>query len=307
MTPPQNEDQSQAGATPATAVKRVALDDAVGSALASIRSAGTPDPDVLLFAATGASGLVDALEGGVKLDLRDVNGTPNAFRDGTLYAGRIGTTAVWIMEDAPQTTAGDAAWTRAFPIWLAAAAGAQFVLHTSAGTALKGSAEGASLELAPESIVRVTDHINLSGTTPLLGVGNSRLGPLFPDQTRVHDKTLGALAQRIAGEGDSKLFEAVAACTLGPALSTPAELQSYHHAGAGLAVQRLADPLIAAAHAGLRALALTAVTDVAGETLAMASIVQRAARVAPSLDSLVTRIVEEAGPFVAARREEAPA
>ena len=296
MTPPPNQvPDSTAGA----AAARTSLDDSVGLALTSIRSAGTPDPDVLLFTATGSSGIVDALSDGVKLALEDVDGVPAAFRAGTLFAGRMGTTSVWIVEDAPQGAPGEPEWARAFPIWLAAAAGAQFVLHTSAGTALA--------ELAAESLVRVTDHINLSGTTPLLGLGKSRLGPLFPDQTRVHDGELGALAQRIAGDAGSELFETVAACTLGPALSTPAELTSYGHAGAGLAVQRLADPLIAAAHAGLGALALTAVTDVAGETLSMADIVQRAARVAPGLNALVIRIAEEAGPLVAARREEAPA
>lgn len=283
--------------------EQVSLDNSVGLALASIRSAGAPEPDVLLFAATGAGGLVEAIRDGVKLDLSDVEGTPAAYDQGVLFAGRVGTTCVWIIEDAPEAVPNDVAWTRAFPIWLAAAAGAQFVIHTSAGTALKGTEPG----LAAETLVRATDHINLSGITPLLGLGSSRLGPLFPDQTRVHDRELGALAKRLADESDTPLLEAVVACTLGPALSTPAEFLSYAHAGAGLAVQRLADPLIAAAHAGLGALALTAVTDVAGETLSMADMVQRAARVAPSLDALVVRIVEEAGPLVAARREETPA
>jgi purine nucleoside phosphorylase len=287
------------------------LDESIGKALASIRSAGTPDPDVLLFTSTGARGLVSALEDGVKLDLADVEGTPGTFRTGSLFAGRMGTTAVWIVEDAPRRGEAHAPWTRAFPIWIAASAGAQFVIHTSAGTALRADprtgTQDDALNLEAESLVRVTDHINLSGITPLLGVGNSRLGPLFPDQTRVHDRALGELAERIASEEGTGLARAVAACTLGPALSTPAELQSYALAGAGVAVQRLADPLIAAAHAGLGVIALTAVTDVAGENLAMASIVQRAARVAPGLDALSVRIAREAGPLVATRREEAPA
>ena len=74
-----------------------------------------------------------------------------------------------------------------------------------------------------------------------------------------------------------------------------------------MAVQRLADPLIAAAHAGLGVVALTAVTETAGESLTMESIVQRTARLAPLLDSLTTRIAREAAPLVATRREEAPA
>ncbi len=291
-------------ATPREECAAPSLDEAVTQALKNIRSAGTPDPDVLLFAATGTAGLIEGLDSGVKLDLGDVEGTPPAFRACELYAGSMGASQVWILEDAPHPDAGDAPWTRAFPIWLAAAAGAAFVIHTSAGTALGSKAASA---FAPESVVRASDHINLSGTTPLLGLGHSRFGPLFPDQTRVHDDGLAQLAHQVAAELKLELHEAVAACTIGPALATPAELRSYELAGATLAVQRLADPLIAAAHAGLGALSLTAVTDQAGEEIGIADMVVRASRVAPSLDRLVTRIAHEIGPLVAARREETPA
>ncbi|MGK0483086.1 MAG: hypothetical protein ACJAQ3_003068, partial [Planctomycetota bacterium] len=87
----------------------------------------------------------------------------------------------------------------------------------------------------------------------------------------------------------------------------PAELESYRKAGAGIAVQRLCDPLIAAAHAGLGALALTAITDLSGEQPSIADMVLRASRVAPKLDLLVTRIARDAASLVASRREESPA
>ncbi|QDV07463.1 Purine nucleoside phosphorylase 1 [Planctomycetes bacterium Poly30] len=277
------------------------MDEAVTQALGAVRSAGTPDPDLLLFPATGTTGLIEALESGVKLEFADVAGAPDAYRDLALYAGSLGSSSVWIIEDAPNGRAGDAAWTRAFPVWLAAAAGARFLIHTSAGTALDEEVT------RPESIVRATDHINLSGTTPLLGLGKSRFGPLFPDQTRVHDEKLAELARSVAQSEGIELQAAVVACTIGPALSTPAEMGSYRLAGAGIAVQRLSDPLIASAHAGLGVLSLTAITDLASEQLGIADMVLRASRVAPSLDRLVTRIAAEAGALVAVRREETPA
>ncbi|MFT5732755.1 MAG: purine nucleoside phosphorylase [Planctomycetota bacterium] len=283
------------------------MDESVTAALSSIRSAGTPDPDLLIFAATGTAGLLPGLEGGVRLELKDAEGTPPAFQDLSLHAGTIGATSVWICEDAPNPAAGGPSWTRAFPVWLAAAAGAKFLIHTSAGTGLDGEGAAEAPALTPESIVRVTDHINLSGTTPLLGLGKSRLGPLFPDQTRLHDVALAALASAVAEAEEITLLSSIAACTIGPALSTPAELESYRKAGAGIAVQRLCDPLIAAAHAGLGALALTAITDLSGEQPSIADMVLRASRVAPKLDLLVTRIARDAASLVASRREESPA
>ena len=118
---------------------------------------------------------------------------------------------------------------------------------------------------------------------------------------------LAELAGTVAKAEGIPLHGSIAACTIGPALSTPAELESYRMTGAGIAVQRLGDPLIAAAHAGLGALALTAITDMAAEKPAIADMVLRASRVAPKLDLLVTRIASEAGALVAARREESPA
>ena len=72
-------------------------------------------------------------------------------------------------------------------------AGAKALLHSSAGTDLDGGSPGARPVLA-----RVVDHITLSGRTPLTGLGPSRLGPLFPDQTRVHDPGLGAVPEQLA-------------------------------------------------------------------------------------------------------------
>jgi purine-nucleoside phosphorylase len=174
------------------------------------------------------------------------------------------------------------------------------MVHASAGTAL--TADG---PLGVGDVVRATDHINLSGTSPLTGLGESRLGPLFPDQTRVHDAELGRLADEAARAGDVTLGTAVVACTVGPALSTPAEHAWFAGAGADVAVQRLAGPLVAAAHAGVATVAFVAVADVAGERgVDVAELVARAARTAPTLDGLVLRTIERLAPLARERAEE---
>ncbi|MEM8713649.1 MAG: hypothetical protein AAGG01_22125 [Planctomycetota bacterium] len=283
------------------------LDASVSAALSAVRSAGTPSPDVLVFAATGLGGLLEQLEAGVKLDLDDVDGTPATYQGAALYAGTLsspdveGDGAAWLIEDAPHLDRQGAAWSRAFPVWLAAAAGASFLIHLSAGSTLDPEAHTLG------SIVRSTDHINLSGTTPLLGLGKSRFGPLFPDQTRLHDAHLGDAAARL-GEGlDIPLTAGIAACATGPALPTPAELRSYRLAGASVAVQRLSDPLIAAAHAGLGAIALTAITSGSTGPTTISDLVLRSSEIAPSLDALVAGLVAASAPLAQARREEATA
>lgn len=276
-----------------------ALESAVQGALEAC--AGVPIPDVLVAPATGAARIAERLSRADEIPLSELDGVPLPWFGATLWIGAAGETSVWLVDDAPVTGDAEADWMRAFPIWWAAAAGAKILLHTSAGTDLrdKDDRPGDDFEL-----VRIVDHINLSGTTPLTGLGQSRFGPLFPDQTRLHDPELASIADACAESSGRTLGHAIAACTLGPALSTPAELRWYRVAGADVAVQRLADPLIAAAHAGLATLALCAVTNRADERAEVGMLVERAARAAPRLDDLVLASASRLGAIVRSRKEE---
>jgi purine-nucleoside phosphorylase len=280
------------------------LDDSIFPSVAALDEEGIAQPDALLFLGTGLGAhLPPALANLKRFELGELEGTPEAWREEILHTGRLGRTSVWILEDAPGGLEfGEGAatpWEAAWPIWLASAAGAMVLVHTSAGSAL--DVAGAP---TPRSLAVVTDHLNLSGATPLQGLGETRLGPLFPDQTRVHDRHLRALVQRAARDRGIPLTEAIAACTVGPALSTPAELRWLATTGAHVAVQRLADPLLAAAHASLATVALVGVTDRGDERLSMEDLVRRADAVAPALEDLVLAIGPDLAPVAARLRDE---
>ncbi|MEM6569092.1 MAG: hypothetical protein AAF957_11805 [Planctomycetota bacterium] len=277
------------------------LDGAVHAAADALAGAGIGAPDALLLLATGTRGVGSLLRSRIEVPLHDVPSAPRRWHDVPLLAGELDGSAVWLVEDAPAQDDAAPAWTRAFPVWLAAAAGTPILVHTSAGTALRQDDRD---PLGVGTVVRIQDHLNLSGTTPLRGLGESRLGPLFPDQTRLHDAALARIAGDAARETGTELASGVAACAIGPALATPAELAWFARAGADVAVQRLAGPLIAAAHAGLRTLALTAVTDVAGESIEVHELVDRASRTAPALDGLVVAIASRLGAHARALAEE---
>jgi purine nucleoside phosphorylase len=106
----------------------------------------------------------------------------------------------------------------------------------------------------------------------------------------LHDRHLRADAlaacQRLGLAG----VEAVFAATCGPALETPAEQRWMRSAGADVSVQDLAGPLLAAAHAGLGALAIGAVVARAGERADIAHVAASAQRMAPALDDLLVSV-----------------
>jgi purine-nucleoside phosphorylase len=271
------------------------LDAAVEAACKELEKRAALAPEVLLFLATGAGLLPAKLANPTRVALGKLPGVPEVWHAGVLHAGMLGTAHAWIIEDAPGPASegalerlGDPPWVAAFPIWLAAACGASVLVHTSAGTALDAPGAG-----VPGTLAVVRDHLNLSGATPLLGLGESKLGPLFPDQTRLHHDGLRKAALRQGKRLGIQIASQIAACTLGPALETPAERSYFARAGAQIAVQSLATPLIAGAHAGLGILALVALTDAGDPAGDVGSIVARAELLSPALDDLIVALSKD--------------
>lgn len=281
------------------------LDASVDATNEALREAGVPSPELLLLLGTGVGTLPGSLASCGRTALEDLPGVPAIWSDTTLVHGGLGDAAVWLLEDAPgglefgEGGPPSPPWERGWPVWLAAAAGAPVAVFTAAGGSL-------SDELPAGTLAVLRDHLNVSGQTPLLGLGETRLGPLFPDQSLVHHEGLRQTALELAAERGIALAEAVAACVAGPALTTPAERRWYATTGADLFVQGLAGPLLACAHAGLTALTLIAITEADDQPLRMSDLVARSEACAPALEDLVlalrrdlaraaTELAEEAG------------
>ncbi len=269
-----------------------ALDASVDKALNSLRAREVPDPQALFLLGTGAATLATRLTGLVRVPFTKVEGAPDAWRETTIYAGRLGGLSLWLVDDAPgaaeeggHEAPGEPAWARGFPVWLAAAAGASVMVHASAGFGLPGEAA-----IAPGTLALVRDHINVSGRTPLLAMGASDLGPLFPDTSQLHSVGLRAAALEIARRLGVPAVEATVACVAGPCLETAAERTFWARAGADVAVQELHNPLIAAAHAGFAALAIVCVTDAGEGATDVRGIVTRADALAAALEDLLVAL-----------------
>ncbi len=275
------------------------LDAAVFPASSVLSDRGLAQPAALILSATGLGLLPARLESRAQLALGELPGVPAQWSAAVLHAGTLNGLAVWLLEDEPQL-GGDPqapAWARAYPVWLAAAAGASALVYSCAACAL-GPSELGTLALA-------RDHVNLSGGTPLQGLGVSRLGPLFPDTTRLHDAHLRQDALRACRKLGLVGSEAVFACTSAPALETPAEQRWFREAGADVSVQGLAAPLLAAAHAGLGVLAIGLVVAQSGARLDIARIAAAARALAPALDDLLWELARAAQARARAELEKA--
>ena len=288
---------------------RPGLDDTVRTVRAGLKDHHVPPPDVLYLMATGVGLLPDHLRSSIELPLSDVAGMPAPWSSRVLHAGTLGECRVWMLEDAaddPLDLEPHEGWVRGLPLWLAAASGAVLCMHTAAGSALcdEGSPPRPLVPVGGFAILR--DHINWSGRTPLLGLGGSTLGPLFPDQTRLHHLGLRhAALERAEGLGLAAA-EAVAALTPGPSLETPAERRMLARLGAEVAVQSLAWPLLAAVHAGLSVLSVVAITDAGEAPTDVAGLVEAAAEAQPALEDLALALVEDMHGAVQALTNDQP-
>ncbi|MEV7553044.1 purine-nucleoside phosphorylase [Amycolatopsis thailandensis] len=161
----------------------------------------------------------------------------------------------------------------------AAAAGAKTVLLTNAAGGLR---EGFRVGQP----VLISDHLNLTARSPIVGAN-------FVDLTDLYSKRLRDLAREI----DPSLEEGVYAGLTGPHFETPAEIHMLRTLGADLVGMSTVLEAIAARAAGVEVFGLSLVTNLAagmtGEPLNHEEVLeagrQSATRMGTLLKELVTR------------------
>jgi len=127
---------------------------------------------------------------------------------------------------------------------------------------LSNAAGGLNLKFNPGDIMLITDHINLTGTNPLIGPNEDSWGPRFPDMTRAYDKSLIVAAESIAKAAGARLQKGIYVGLTGPSLETPSEVKFLQTIGAEAVGFSTVHEVIAAVHSGMRVLGLSTITNV---------------------------------------------
>ena len=136
---------------------------------------------------------------------------------------------------------GDAAAMQV-PIGVVAALGAPPLLLTNAAGSIK-------LDLRPSSLVAITDHINLSGSNPLIG---DRSDARFVNLTGAYDERLRKKLKLAATAAGISLHEGVYMWFSGPSFETPAEIRMAKTLGADLVGMSTVPEVILARYFGLK-------------------------------------------------------
>ncbi len=224
---------------------------------------------------------------------------------GRFVAGRLGGTAVAVLEGRVHYYEGYTPAQVTFPMRVLGALGIRAVVLTNAAG---GIAPGYHIG----QLVALADHINFMGFNPLTGPNEPRFavtptaGLRFFDMTEAYSARLRRLAREAAAEEGFALDEGVYLATPGPSFETPAEIRAFRTLGATLVGMSTVPETIVARHMGIEVLGISCVTNLAaglGATeLSHQEVFEAGRKVEHRLAALLTRLV----PRIAASPDPAP-
>jgi purine-nucleoside phosphorylase len=259
-----------------------APDNAARTARELARRTGVEHHDVLVILGTGLAAAAERLGAtGPSIPLATLPFFPRYTATGHHAQGwsvQIGGKMVLVFAGRCHAYEGIELSEVVHPLRTGIAAGCSTVILTAA-------VGGIRPDLGTGSIMVVSDHLNLTGRSPLVG-------PEFVDMVDAYAPELRALALDAAGP---TLPTGTYAQVLGPQFETPAEISMLRTLGADVVGMSMALETIAARHAGAAVLGLAVVTNEAAGTTpgdtGIDGIVATGAAAVPPLAEVIRHVV----------------
>lgn len=232
--------------------------DAIAAAAQYVLQKQPEPPEVGVVLGSGLGAWSEQLEGRSELPYADVPHLPESSvpgHAGSLCLGRLGRRRVACLRGRVHAYEGHSAARVVFGVRLLAELGCRSVLLTNA-------AGGIRADLAPGSLMLITDHLNLTGRNPLAGfraAGSSS----FVDLSAAYDVEVAAAAQDAAQRLSIPLSTGVYAGLLGPSYETPAEVRMLASLGADAVGMSTVLEVIALRERGVRVGAVSCITNAA--------------------------------------------
>jgi len=261
------------------------------SAAQSVLQRSHHRPRIGLVLGSGLGGFADSLTDAARIPFADIPTFPCSTaigHAGQLVVGKAGDVPVAAMQGRVHLYEGYSPQEIVFPMRVFGRMGIRSVILTNA-------AGGINLRYKQGALVLIGDHINLQGTSPLVGPNDDRFGLRFPDMTQAYDRSYRAIAKEEGGKLGMTLHEGVYAALLGPSYETPAEIRYLRTIGADLVGMSTAFEVIAARHMGIRVLAISCVTNMAAgildQPLSHQEVMETGERVRSSFEALLRAVL----------------
>ncbi|MBL8343093.1 MAG: purine-nucleoside phosphorylase [Rubrivivax sp.] len=249
---------------------------AVEASARRLRAAGR-QPRVAVLLGSGWGPFAQALEDPITVPYAELPAFPAlqvGGHAGQVVLGRIGRHEVAVLAGRQHAYETGTADGMKGAIRTLARCGVKVLVQTNAAGSLTHA-------LPPGSTMLISDHLNLSQLSPLIGEGGD---DRFVSMTEAYDPALRAAARDAVarlGQEHASIGEGVYAWFVGPQFETPAEIRMCQVLGAQAVGMSTVPETIVARHAGLRVLAVSLLTNMAaglsGEKLSHAHTLASAA------------------------------
>ena len=160
---------------------------------------------------------------------------------------------------------------------------------------LTNAAGGLNVELDQGSLMVISDHLNLMGANPLLGLNDERFGPRFPDMSEVYSREYQEVAVAEAHAVGLELRRGIYAALSGPSYETPAEIRMLRTLGADAVGMSTVPEAIVARHMGMKVLGISCITNMAAglldQPISHTEVIETGARVHDTFKELLRRVI----------------
>ena len=161
---------------------------------------------------------------------------------------------------------------------------------------LTNAAGGINIAFKPGTLMVIDDHINLLGSSPLIGPNEDRFGQRFPDMTEVYSRRLRGIADDAARAKSVAVAHGVYVALHGPSYETPAEIRFLRTIGADAVGMSTVPEALVARHMDMEVLGISCITNPAAgvlpEPLRHDEVMEVARRVKGEFSALLEGIVE---------------
>jgi purine-nucleoside phosphorylase len=248
-------------------------------------------PRVAIVLGSGLGKLAESVENVVTVPYEDVPYFPTSTVEGhagRLVIGELEGTPIVALQGRFHLYEGYDAGQVVFPIRTIARLGVKAIVITNAAGGMGDGFQAGDLML-------ITDHINLTGTNPLVGSHDDRLGPRFPDMSAAYDLEFRELLLRSAQELDMQVQQGVYSVLSGPSYETPAEVRMLKMLGCDACGMSTIPEVVASHQMGVRVLGVSLISNLAAgiaeHPLTHKEVMETGARVADEFARLIRAVL----------------
>lgn len=268
------------------------LEHKIRSAAAYILDRISVRPTVGMVLGSGLGDFADTLEDAVSIPFSQIPNFPTPTvpgHVGALVFGRKQGRDVVVLQGRIHYYEGLSQQELTLPIRVLAPLGIRTLVLTNA-------CGGVNLSFHPGDLMLISDHINLSGSNPLIGPNLDSFGPRFPDCCDIYTAALRATIKEKAVAAGISLQEGVYGMYSGPNYETPAEIRMYRILGADVVGMSTVPEALVAAHCGIRVVGISCVTNMAAgvlpQKLSHAEVIEVAAQVHDKFQNLLDIVLD---------------